>query len=131
MARSYRKRSGLDLSEGEGGIVGERRQAVHAKHSARSDILIDTMPRHTSHILDLAKRGAEHRYQELKAEIASLVRLFPHLRGRSGGPLSAPVETIKRAIRRRRRRKMSEAARKAVSDRMKKFWAAKRKATKA
>ena len=89
------------------------------------------MPTHPSHILELAKRGAEHRYQELKAEIDSLVKHFPHLRSRSGGPLSAPVETVKRAIRRRRRRKMTEAARKAVSDRMKKFWAARRNVKKA
>jgi FAD/FMN-containing dehydrogenase len=87
------------------------------------------MARHPSHILELARRGAEHRYHELKAEIASLVKLFPHLPGHSGGPLSAPVETVKRASRRRRRRKMSEAARKAVSERMKKFWAARRKAS--
>ena len=88
------------------------------------------MPKHSSHILELAKHGAEHRYQELKAEIESLVKWFPHLRGHSAGPLSAPVETVKRAIRRRRRRKMTEAAKKALSDRMKKFWAARRKAKK-
>jgi hypothetical protein len=87
------------------------------------------MPRHPSHILDLAKRGAEHRYQELRAEIESLVKLFPHLRGHSGSRLSTRIETVKRAIRRRRSRKMSEAARKAISERMKKFWAARRKAT--
>jgi hypothetical protein len=89
------------------------------------------MPRQSSHILELAKRGAEHRYQELKAELESLAKLFPHLPGHSGSLLSAPVETVKRAMRRRRRRKMSKAARKAVSDRMKKFWAARRKAKKA
>jgi hypothetical protein len=88
------------------------------------------MPRPSSQILELAKRGAEHRYQELKAEIESLVKLFPHLRSRSGGPLSAPVDTVKRATRRRRRRKMTEAAKKAISERMKKMWAARRKAKK-
>jgi hypothetical protein len=88
------------------------------------------MPRHPSHILDLAKRGAEHRYQELKAELESLVRLFPHLRGHPGSRLSTRIETVERAIRRRRRHKMSEAARKAISERMKKFWAARRKAKK-
>jgi hypothetical protein len=86
------------------------------------------MPRHPSQILELAKRGAEHRYQELKAEIQSLVKTFPHLRSRSGGPVSAPVETVKRATGRRRRRKMTEAAKKAISERMKKLWAARRKA---
>ena len=89
------------------------------------------MPKHSSHILELAKRGAEHRYQELKAEIETLVKHFPHLRGQSKGLLSAPVETVKRAIRRRRRRKMTAAARKAISERMKKSWAKRRKATKA
>jgi hypothetical protein len=88
------------------------------------------MPRHPSHILEFAKRGAEHRYQELTSAIESLVKLFPHLRSHSGGPLSAPVETVKRVIRRRRRRKMSAQARKAISDRMKQLWAARRKATK-
>jgi hypothetical protein len=88
------------------------------------------MPRYPSHILDLAKRGAEHRYQELQADIESLVKLFPHLQGRpSDSPLSAPVETVKLAIRRRRRRKMSEVARKAIGERMKRYWAARRKAT--
>jgi hypothetical protein len=89
------------------------------------------MPTHSSDILKLAKLGAEHRYQQLKAEIETLVRHFPHLRSRSGGPLSAPVETVKRAIRRRRRRKMTDAMKKAISERMKKMWAARRKAKKA
>jgi hypothetical protein len=89
------------------------------------------MPKHPSQILELAKRGAEHRYRELKVEIGSLVKLFPRLRSRSGGPSSAPVETVKRVIRRRRRRKMTEAAKKAISERMKKLWAARRKAMKA
>jgi hypothetical protein len=106
-------------------VVSEERQVVQG-----SDILIRLMPKHPSHILELAKRGAEHRYQELKAELESLAKMFPHLRRHSGGPLSAPVETVKRAIRRRRRRKMTAAARKALSDRMKTFWAAARQKTK-
>lgn len=87
------------------------------------------MPKQPSHILEFAKRGAEHRYQQLKAELESLVKLFPHLREHPGGPASTAVETAKRAL--RRRRTMSEAARRAVSVRMKKFWAARRKAAKA
>jgi hypothetical protein len=88
------------------------------------------MPKHPLHILELAKRGAEHRYAELTAAIESLVKLFPHLGSRSAGPLSAPVETVKRAIRRRRRRKMTDEMKKAVSERMKKMWAERRKAKK-
>jgi hypothetical protein len=88
------------------------------------------MPKHASHILELAKRGAEHRYEELKAEVALLVRQFPHLHGRSAHRLGSPADTVKARIRRRRRRKMSEAARKALSLRMTKYWAARRKAKK-
>ena len=38
------------------------------------------MAKHSSSILELARRGAQHRYQELKAELDSLVRHFPSLR---------------------------------------------------
>jgi hypothetical protein len=89
------------------------------------------MPRHPSHILELAKRGAEHRHQELKAEIAELEKLFSHLRYGSAVSPAMPDVIDEPPVRRRRRRKMSEAARKAVSERMKKFWAARRKAKKA
>jgi hypothetical protein len=86
------------------------------------------MPKHPSHILELAKRGAEHRYQELKAEIAALEKLFSHLRYGSAVSPAMPDAAEEPVARRRRRRKMSEAARKAVSLRMTKFWAARRKA---
>jgi hypothetical protein len=89
------------------------------------------MPRHPSHILELAKRGAEHRYQELNAEIAALEKVFSHLRYGSAVSPGMPDAIDEPTVRRRRRRKMSEAARKAVSDRMKKVWAARRKAKKA
>jgi hypothetical protein len=88
------------------------------------------MSKHPSHILELAKRGAEHRYQELKSELALLVRQFPHLRRGRAGRLGPPAETVKSPVR-RRRRKMSAAARKAIGQRMKKLWAARRKAKKA
>jgi hypothetical protein len=84
------------------------------------------MPKYRSHILELAKRGAEHRYAELKAEIELLLRHFPHIRGVSHGVLPSLVEAVNHPIRRRRR--MSAAARKAVGVRMKKYWAARRKA---
>jgi hypothetical protein len=88
------------------------------------------MSKHPSHILELAKRGAEHRYQELKSELALLVRLFPHLRGGSASGLGSAAETVTSPVR-RRRPKMSAAARKAIGRRMKKLWAARRKAKKA
>lgn len=90
------------------------------------------MAKHSSHILEMARKGAEHRYEEPRAEIAALVKNFPHLaskartqisRAVSKGRAVAEVEAPKL---RRRARKMSAAARKAVSERMLKYWAARR-----
>ncbi len=92
------------------------------------------MAKHSSHILELARRGAEHRYRELKAEIALLREYFPDLAGASRPERlqidvsSEPAALIDQPLRKRRRRAMSAAARKAVSDRMRKYWAARRKA---
>jgi hypothetical protein len=83
------------------------------------------MSKHTPHILALAKRGAEARYRELKAEIAELEKLFSHLRYGSAVSPGMPDAVEEAPI--RRRRKMSAAARKALSERMKKSWAARRK----
>jgi hypothetical protein len=88
------------------------------------------MPRHPSHILELARRGAEHRYAELKAELAALEKLFAHLRYGSAVSPALPdaVEETTIVPRRRKRKRMSAGARKAVGLRMKKYWAARRKA---
>ena len=96
------------------------------------------MPRHPSHILEFAKRGAEARLRELVNEAKNLIGLFPHLRDsfdKDEWPVSFMLKkgagrVTKKQAQGRRRRKMTAAARKAVSDRMKKFWAAKRKAKK-
>ena len=73
----------------------------------------------------LARLGAEARLQELKQEEAVIRRAFPELfrpggKARDGGANSAPA--------RRRRSRMSAAARRAVSERMTKYWAERRKA---
>ena len=76
---------------------------------------------------ELARTGAEVTVKRLRAEIIAIERTFPELRLREG----------RRAVRRSlektasRTRTMSAEARKAVSARMKKYWAAKRKAKKA
>jgi hypothetical protein len=95
--------------------------------------------KHSSHVLEMARKGAEHRLEELKAEMASLVKAFPHLARRgarrlsrgSAGLVSAANEGLKIAAGRKKRSRMSAAARKAVSARMKKYWAARRAAKKA
>jgi hypothetical protein len=69
----------------------------------------------------LAELGAQARLQELRQEEADIRAAFPEFFGRAGqvpnNGASAP-----------RRRPMSAAARKVVSVRMRKYWAARRKA---
>jgi hypothetical protein len=76
------------------------------------------------HLLELARTGAEVTVKRLRAEIIAIERAFPELRLRQG----------RHALRRSledattRTRTMSAAARKAVSARMKRYWAERRKA---
>jgi hypothetical protein len=85
------------------------------------------MPKHSASIIELAKKGASHRYQELKAELAELIKAFPHLEFGSAISPAAPKQEFDRLRRRRKRKPMSAAAKKAVSARMKKYWAARKK----
>lgn len=78
----------------------------------------------------LARLGAVARLQELRAEEAAIRAEFPELFGRgrrSAAATSQSTETAQGPTRRRRRR-MSADARKAVSERMRKYWAERRKA---
>ena len=94
------------------------------------------MPRQKKnpHLHELAKRGAEVRLRELLDELKFLVSSFPALRDSfDADELPVPFILGKASgqIRRKRsRRKMSAANRKAVSLRMKKYWEARRKAAK-
>jgi hypothetical protein len=78
----------------------------------------------TDRLRELARTGAEVTIKRLRAEIIAIERAFPELRLRQG----------RRAVRRSlqeattRTRTMSAAARKAVSARMKRYWAERRKA---
>ena len=80
------------------------------------------MPKHSSQILQLAKRGAEVRLRELLDELKVLTLSFPHLRDavdrddlpvefilRRGEEKAGPVQEA------RSRRTMSAKARKAIS----------------
>jgi len=85
------------------------------------------MAKHSTHILELARRGAQHRYDELVAELEVLTRQFPDLRSgarevvrRGRRALSAAAAELRSP---KRRRKMSAAARKAISDAQKARWA--------
>ena len=82
----------------------------------------------------LARLGAVARLEQLRQEEAAIRAEFPELfgRGRQGSRNArAAVATVAPAGKRKRRRTtMSAEARKAVSDRMRKYWAERRKASK-
>ena len=73
---------------------------------------------------ELARAGAEQAVKQLRAEIVAIERTFPEL------ALSKRRRALRRSIDQAARRttRMSAAARKAVSDRMKRYWAERRKA---
>ena len=74
---------------------------------------------------ELARTGAQVTLERLRGEVAAIERAFPELsavpRNRQG--VRRAVKTVSR-----RSRSMSAAARKAVSQRMKRYWAERRKA---
>ena len=82
----------------------------------------------------LARTGAETRIRELRDEIAEIERAFPELRGRAlrrfevkrGRPAKAEGAS-EAPVRKRKRPAMSAAQRKAVGERMKKYWAERKK----
>jgi hypothetical protein len=78
----------------------------------------------TDQLRRLARLGAIARLEQLKQEEADIRAEFPELFGR--GRRAAVADFAKPG--RRRRRTMSSAARKAVSVRMKRYWAERRKA---
>ena len=93
-----------------------------------------------------ARRGAEARIAELNAELADIYRAFPELRAPARGRRSGRGRTVMpdqaAALRdmgavantvfqtgeapRRKRRTMTAAERKAVGERMRKYWAARK-----
>ena len=73
----------------------------------------------------LARLGAIARLEQLKLEEAAIRAEFPELFGR--GRRGAGAESTKTVGGRRRKKKMSPAARKAVSERMRKYWAERKK----
>ena len=78
----------------------------------------------TEQLRRLTRLGAIARLEQLKEEEAAIRSEFPELFGR--GRREAMPETAKTA--RRRRKKMTPAMRKVVSERMRKYWAERRKA---
>jgi hypothetical protein len=74
---------------------------------------------------EYARAGAQVTLHRLRAEIAAIERAFPDFASQE--VRSRSVKQASGAVRRRSPR-MSAAARKAVSQRMKRYWAKRRKA---
>ena len=88
------------------------------------------MPRGTrglslEQLRELARHGAEATLNRLRAEIIAIERTFPEL------ALPKRRRAVTRAIENARKRswQMSDEAKNALSRRMKKYWAERRKAT--
>ena len=77
----------------------------------------------------LARLGAVARLEQLREEEAAIRAEFPELFGgrRGNGGLKNPAKNA--GARKRRRKAMSAAQRKEVSERMRKYWAERRKAS--
>ncbi len=75
----------------------------------------------------LARLGAVARLEQLREEEAAIRAEFPELFGGSRGPGKAGAKNP--APRKRRRPAMTAAQRKEVSERMRKYWAERRKAS--
>jgi hypothetical protein len=97
------------------------------------DTIHDSVAKFDLH--SFARAGAIARIKEIQAEIAAITKIFPHLQFGSAlspaMPDSADVGTKSTVRSRKRRRKKaiwSAAQRKAVSERMKRYWAKQRRA---
>ena len=75
----------------------------------------------------LARLGAIARLAQLREEEAAIRAEFPELFGRAGRAGGTPPPASATKPRRRQRPSMSAAARKAVSERMRKYWAERRR----
>ena len=74
----------------------------------------------------LARLGAMARLEQIRQEEADIRAAFPELFGRGRGT-SSPDGKAKASRPRRKRPAMSAEGRKAVSERMRKYWAERRK----
>ena len=72
---------------------------------------------------ELARVGAEHAVERLRAEIVAIERTFPEIKLPTRGTVERAATQVTKRVRR-----MSASARKAVSIRMKRYWAERRKA---
>lgn len=77
-------------------------------------------------LLRLARGGAAARVQELLKELESIYKTFPDLRNAKAGKTAGRAAAAQARRREPGQRNWTAADRKAVSDRMRKYWAARR-----
>ena len=90
------------------------------------------MAKHSSSILALARRGAQHRYEELQAELSALIAQFPDLRGTAREIVKRGRRAVQAAaaeLQPRKRRTMSAAARAKIALAQRARWAKRKAAT--
>ena len=89
------------------------------------------MPRTPDRFREYARIGAAVRLAQLREEVQQIYKAFPSLRFRRRGALDAKDakdnNAKKAAPRRRKRRPLTAAEKKAISDRMKRYWAGRKK----
>jgi hypothetical protein len=91
------------------------------------------MPRPSDRFREFAQLGAAVRLEQLRAEIRQIYQAFPALRfqKRASGPgarrATDDASPKKEQRSRRKKRRLSAAQKKAISDRMKKYWANRKK----
>lgn len=90
----------------------------------------------TFDLRELARHGAEHRIRQIREEIGEILRQFPDLvaprreRRSAYPPNELAALGGRQSPSRRRRPAMSAAQRRAVSERMRKYWARRRAGAK-
>ena len=89
--------------------------------------------KHDAHFLELARLGAKAQLNDLLHEVKMLIELFPDLRNsfdKDELPISFIVKRGAQNARRQKKRTMSVAAKKAISDAQKRRWARQKAAEK-
>jgi hypothetical protein len=99
---------------------------VERTHQSKGEVMPKTTGKGLTaeRLKELARTGAEVALKTLRAEIVAIERAFPELK------LPQRRRAMRRAVKeaRTRTRRLSAAARKAASERMKRYWAERRKA---
>jgi hypothetical protein len=91
------------------------------------------MPRPSDRFREFAQVGAAVRLGQLRDEIRQILTAFPALRFQkrsargAGGSVADDVAARAAKSTRRKKRRFSAAQKKAISDRMKKYWANRKK----